>query len=115
MMVKKLIASPAKKIPEYFTAMTAYEEAAWEELKVWQRQMLKRPSLANKFAKRMQDKMNSFIPEKIHRALTKAIKEMVRVVLFGARFTTKKPRLSESLEVREAIIQERIEFYKKTA
>lgn len=77
--------------------------------------MLKRPSLANKLTKRMQDKMNSIIPEKIHRALTRAIKEMVRVVLFGARFTTAKTRKHGSLEVREAIIQERIEFYKKTA
>jgi hypothetical protein len=95
--------------------MTIYEEAALEELKAWQRQMQKRPSLANRVTKRMQDKINTFIPEKIHRALTKAIKEMVRVVLFGARFTTKKSRKEGSLEVREAIIHERIEFYKKTA
>ena len=95
--------------------MSDYEETALEELKAWQRLMLKRPSLVNKVAKRMQDKMNSFIPEKIHRALTKAIKEMVRIVLFGALFTTKKSRKERSLEVREAIIQERIEFYKKTA
>ena len=95
--------------------MTVYEEAALAELKLWQRQMLKKPSLANKLTKRMQDKINSLIPEKIHRTLTKAIKEMVRVVLFGARFTTKKVRREGSLEIREALIQERIEFYKKTA
>ncbi|MEO5675816.1 MAG: EcsC family protein [Chitinophagales bacterium] len=95
--------------------MTVYEKDALEELKLWQRRMLRRPSFTNKVTKKMQDKINSFIPEKIHRVLTKAIKEMVRVVLFGAGLTTKKPHKDESLEVREAIIRERIEFYKNTA
>ncbi|MEO6168745.1 MAG: EcsC family protein [Chitinophagales bacterium] len=99
----------------YFSFMTIYEAAALEELKSWQRKTSRAPSPAGRLTKKIQDKMNSFIPEKIHLTITKAIKEMVRVVLFGAGFTTKKFAQAVLLEDREEKVQEQIEFYKKTA
>jgi hypothetical protein len=33
----------------------------------------------------MQTKFNSWIPEKVHRAITVTIKQMVRSILFGAK------------------------------
>jgi hypothetical protein len=66
-------------------------------------------------AKRMQDKMNRIIPEKVHKVITTAIKQMIRTVLFGAEITTRKPLQNASLEVREARVDERIKFYKTTA
>lgn len=59
--------------------------------------------------------MNNAIPGKIHSAITTAIKEMVRVVLSGAGFTTKKWTPSASLEEQEMKVAAQIEFYKKTA
>jgi len=85
------------------------------ELKAWQKDMLKQTTLLGRLSKKIQVKLNSYIPEKVHAALTAAIKQMIRGVLFGAGLTTSVTRQEPSLEVKEAIIKERIEFYKKTA
>lgn len=77
--------------------------------------MISRPSLLNKLSKRIQTKVNSWIPEKVHVAITTAIKQMIRGVLFGSKYTTPKPMQDKSLEVREAVIGERIKTYKNTA
>lgn len=95
--------------------MNNHELQAKHELKSWQKKMLRRPSLFNKLSKKMQTKINSFIPEKIHRGITTAIKQMVRVVLFGAGITTSKPNTKDSFEIKERLIQERIKMYRTTA
>jgi hypothetical protein len=92
-----------------------YEEKALHELKAWQKAMQHRPTLFNKMAKNMQNKINRIIPEKVHKIITTTIKQMIRSVLFGAELTTGKPLQNASLEVREARIDERIKFYKTTA
>lgn len=92
-----------------------YEQQIQTELRKWQQQMQKRPTMLNKAAKRMQTKLNSFIPEKAHQAITVVIKKMVQAVLFGARHTTAKPVQHGSLELREARVLERINNYRKTA
>jgi hypothetical protein len=81
----------------------------------WQKEMLKKPGFFNKLSKKLQTKINSYIPEKVHTALTATIKQMVRGVLFGAGITTSLPDEERSLEVKEAVIEERIKFYQKTA
>lgn len=92
-----------------------YDEQAYAELTAWQKKMLRRPGLFNKLSKRVQTKLNTWIPEKIHRALTLAIKQMIRAVLFGAKYTTSKPLLNESLQQREEAVLKKIDRYKKTA
>jgi hypothetical protein len=92
-----------------------YEEKALHELEAWQKAMQRKPTLFNKMAKKMQDKMNRIIPEKVHKIITTAIKQMIRGVLFGAELTTSKPLQNASFEVREARIDERIKFYKTAA
>ena len=77
--------------------------------------MLRRPSLLNNLSKRVQTKMNTWIPEKVHKAITTAIKQMIRAVLFGAKYTTSKPLLNAALQVREDAVKKRIDFYKKAA
>jgi hypothetical protein len=42
---------------------------ALQELKVWQYKMLWKPSFFNNLSKKMQIKVNSWIPEKVHRAI----------------------------------------------
>jgi hypothetical protein len=39
-----------------------YEQTAFDELKRWQKQMLRRPSLLNSLSKNLQTKLNSYIP-----------------------------------------------------
>ena len=95
--------------------MTHYKEQVSGELKSWQKKMLRRPSLINKLSKKIQTKINSYIPEKIHQGITSAIKQMVKVVLFGAGVTTTRPNAKDSFEIKERLIQERIKWYKTTA
>jgi len=96
-------------------AMTIYQRQVLTELKAWQKQMLRRPSFLNMLSKKAQDKVNSWIPEKVHKAVTTTIKQMIRGVLFGAKYTTADPVRNLELEVREARIDERIKFYRTTA
>ena len=93
----------------------SYEEIAGKELKKWQKKMLRRPSLLNKLSKKIQIRVNSWIPEKVHKVITTIIKQMVRGVLFGAKYTTSKPLTDMSLLVRENMVRKKIENYKKTA
>jgi len=92
-----------------------YEQTAFEELKRWQKEMLRKPSLLNKLSKKVQTKLNSYIPEKIHNAITTAIKQMVRGVLFGAQYTTKKPASIHTLQQTEEAAEKLIKTYKHTA
>jgi len=77
--------------------------------------MLRRPSLFNKFSKKIQTKINSWIPEKVHKGITEVIKQMIKGVLFGAKYATAKPLLNMSLLVRENMVRKKIENYKTTA
>ena len=95
--------------------MDTYQLQAIAELKSWQKQMLRRPSFFNKLSKRTQDKINSWIPEKVHNAVTVAIKQMVRGVLFGSKYTTADPIRNASLQIRETRVEEKIKFYRTTA
>jgi hypothetical protein len=77
--------------------------------------MQRKPSLINRMSKGVQKKINNLIPEKVHTAMTTTIKQMVKVVLFGSKITTEPPRTQGSLEVREAVVEEKIKFYRKAA
>jgi len=93
----------------------SYEEIADAELKKWQKKILRRPSLFDKFSKKIQTKINSWIPEKVHKGITEVIKQMIKGVLFGAKYATAKPLLNMSLLVRENMVRKKIENYKTTA
>ncbi|MEO6539745.1 MAG: EcsC family protein [Ferruginibacter sp.] len=93
----------------------AYERQAYEELTAWQKKMLSRPGLLNNLSKKIQTKINSWIPEKVHNAITIAIKQMIRAVLFGAEHTTSECLKNVSLETREEAVLKKIDRYRKTA
>lgn len=92
-----------------------YHQKAKTESDRWQKDMQRDPTLLDKMSKKVQTKINSIIPEKVHEAITTAIKQMIKAVLFGAELTTSQPERIESLEITEAVIQEKIETYKKAA
>lgn len=95
--------------------MSPYEEQAYLELEFWKLKVRKKPSLLNYAAKSLQNRINKFIPDKVHKAITVTIEKMVKAVLFGAQYTASEPRKDSSLQLREAFVRERIEFYRKTA
>ena len=85
------------------------------EMIIWQNEMQKKPGIINRSVKNVQTRINNLIPEKIHQFVTKAIKEMVRGVLFGAGFTTRQQIGEATFELNEARIEERIKFYSSSA
>ena len=92
-----------------------YESDVTNTLKEWQRKMLRKPGLFNKLSKRIQTKVNSWIPEKVHKAITVTIKQMIKAVLFGAKHTSATAKYYASLQEKETAIQKKIDFYRNTA
>ncbi len=97
-----------------FTYMQ-YEQIVLEELNLWKKSMTRRPSLVNNLSRRVQGKINSFIPDKVHNAITTTIKQMIRGVLFGAGQFTKKALPHTTLEATEESVNKIIKGYKHAA
>jgi hypothetical protein len=95
--------------------MDDYTRQVSEELGAWQKKMLKRPSYFNKLSKALQTKVNSWIPEKVHRTITTVLKQMIRGVLFGAKHTTAPLLRTVPLKTREESVLKKIDVYRKTA
>lgn len=95
--------------------MSDYESQALKELSTWREQVQARPGLWNQATRRLQGKLNSYIPEKVHAAITSIIKQMMRAVLTGSNYTTRAPLKDATLAEREARIRDRIDVYRRTA
>jgi len=77
--------------------------------------MLKSPGVFNDLTRKVQVRINKLIPEKIHQGITAVIKQMIRGVLFGAEFTRSAETASTNLADQETLVEEKINFYRKTA
>ncbi len=95
--------------------LNAYENLAYTEMTFWQKKMLRDPSFLNHLSRKTQTKINTWIPEKVHQAITLAIKQMIRAVLFGAKYATSSPLTGVNLQVREEADQKKIDLYKNSA
>jgi len=95
--------------------MSSEASQAHLELLAWQQKMQRPPSFLNNFARRVQVRLNAFLPERVHKAITGAIKQMVRGVLFGSKHTTSKPLADASLTKRETEVRARIRDYRTIA
>lgn len=95
--------------------MQHYEQTAITELLLWQQKMIQSPGLMSRLSKKTQDKINGWIPEKVHAGITTVIKQMIRAVLFGAKYTTANPLEHASLMARELMVKEKVRFYRNTA
>lgn len=95
--------------------MDNYQQKINLELALWKLELGKKPSLLDNFASTVQNKINDYIPQKVHDAVTFAIKQMTHAVLFGSKITTAKP-LTESISLlhREALVKVKITAYCKT-
>lgn len=95
--------------------MNDYYLNAAKELENWKSKMRKKPSIISKASKGLQNKFNNVIPEKYHRILTSAIKNMIKFVLLGSEIATKPPYEILDLEEKERLVKEKISTYKRTA
>lgn len=92
-----------------------YDIYASKELERWKSRMRKSPSIINRASKGVQKKLNSILPEKYHEVVTFAIKNMVKIVLTGSKYITKKTYPPMSLGKKEKLVREKLNFYRKTA
>lgn len=95
--------------------MSSYEEQIKVELEFWKIELLKKDSVFGNLATKVQTKINSYIPTKVHKTITVTIKQMVKAVLFGSTYTTSTiPDENTSLLHREALVKAKIDSYCKT-
>jgi hypothetical protein len=92
-----------------------YERRAQHDVQHWRAKLLQQPGMFSFAAGRVQAKLNSFIPEKAHAAITAVIKQMTQAVLTGSEFVAPPPLLEGSLAVRERLVLQKIEAYRTTA
>lgn len=95
--------------------MESYTEKINYEVQFWKMELMKKPSIFGDLASKAQTKINSYIPTKVHKAITVAIKQMVKGVLYGSTYTTSAmPPADMSLLHREALVKAKIDSYSKT-
>jgi hypothetical protein len=95
--------------------MTLHEQQAYEELHAWQEKMQRHPSMVDRFTRRVQARLNALLPERVHEAITVTIKQMVRGVLFGSTYTTRRPVAEATLEQRELSVRSHVRDYRTMA
>ena len=95
--------------------MEDYNYTKLKESEIWKEKIRKKPSLLNKASKGVQNKFNSILPDNYHNIVTSAIKNMTKVVLFGSKYTTKKPLIGLTLKERDDLALDKIKTYKNTA
>lgn len=96
--------------------MGKYETHVQEELKAWEQEMYKVPSLWDRSAKKVQNRINEMLPEKVHVMITKSIKSMVHGTLVGSEYVSKKqPLLPQSLRESDEAADGLITSYRRTA
>lgn len=92
-----------------------YQKQIRKEVDEWQKKMRSHPSIVDKVSKNVQDRINRIIPEKVHNVITTTIKQMVKAVLFGSKYTAVKARTYPTLKEKEEAILKQIKNYKHTA
>lgn len=84
------------------------------DLEKWKQKMRKNPSFVNKRVAGLQKRINNIYPKVWHDSLTKIVKEMVRGVLFGAKYISTTPKPDTDFIEREMQVLKKINSYKTT-
>ena len=95
--------------------LTHYELQVLRKIKRWEKEMVKPQSGFSKLGKRVQDRINKIIPDKVHKTLTSIIRKMVETVLFTSELIKPAVVDNQTLEVRETLVTKRMEYYRTTA
>ncbi|MEK4358184.1 EcsC family protein [Paenibacillus sp. FSL M7-1455] len=64
-----------------------YEDKIQRELAEWEQKMFKPPGWLEKTSKTIGNRINHWIPPKVHNIITTTIRSIVRTALFGAEYT----------------------------
>lgn len=95
--------------------MDIYLEYVNAELGLWLFKMKKKSGLFGKITHGVQKKVNNWIPEKVHRVITTAVENMVKLVISGSTLIRPKTKMELSLKEKEDKVRSRIKWYRNTA
>ncbi|GAA4779193.1 EcsC family protein [Olivibacter ginsenosidimutans] len=95
--------------------MEAYEDKVFHEMCLWKARIQRTPAGGSRLAKSLQNKINAFIPEKVHWLITLTIEKMVKAVLFGSMYTIGAKKKERSLQLKEAYVKRTARHYKNAA
>ncbi len=95
--------------------MNTYEAKIRGEVASWVKKMDRHASITNRMARSVQNRINSFIPEKIHRVITETMKQMVKGVLWGSAVTSRSREADRPIAAVEFNVLEKIKWYRRTA
>ncbi|NVJ84781.1 MAG: EcsC family protein [Algoriphagus sp.] len=95
--------------------MDTYLHYIQADLTSWLYQMKKPPSLGGRLAHGVQKTINQIIPEKVHRVVTSAIENMVKLVISGSSWIVPKAPAHLTLKEREMKVRTRIKWYRNSA
>jgi len=97
-------------------AYTIYEQQIIRQLKRWQIGLHKEPGLLERASKNLQTRVNTLIPDKVHKTITATVKGIVQTALFGMDYIPKnEPLTGATLAESDAKAEELLRLYKKIA
>lgn len=95
--------------------MNGYEAEIRDELISWERKMTRKAPIFSRATKKLQNKVNHVIPERVHTVVTNSIRTMVEGVLAGNSYTVKEPLKNLSLQERDKLAREATVTFKRVA
>ncbi|AFC32800.1 hypothetical protein PM3016_6159 [Paenibacillus mucilaginosus 3016] len=96
--------------------LSVYEQQVQRKLEHWRAGLLKPPGMIERTSKAVQSRINQAIPEKVHAAITSAVKGIVQTALFSMDYIPKsEPSAGVSLALRDKEAEDKLAFYKKLA
>ncbi|WP_270182449.1 EcsC family protein [Alkalihalobacillus sp. CinArs1] len=95
--------------------MNSYEEELRDELFIWEKKMTRKAPLYSRATKKLQNKVNDAIPERVHTVVTNSIRTMVEGVLAGNTYAVKEPLQNLSLKERDRLAKEATATFKRVA
>lgn len=96
--------------------MDAYERMALSELASWKKKVDTKSGMFERASKKVQTKVNSYIPERVHKVISESIRSMVEAVLSGSKYMSKEKNVMLlSLQQKEEWVKETVSTYRKTA
>lgn len=98
-----------------FDNLDPYQRYAYREMMQWCKRMDKNPGLFNSLTSGIQKKLNSFIPDKVHRGITATMRQMIQGLMMGTKFISPAPHQFSHLKYIEDKTQRRIDSHRLTA
>lgn len=93
----------------------SYEASMNAQLLLWEKKTLKQQGIIERTAKRFGEKVNAMIPQKVHDAITAAVRTIVRTSLFGAEYTPRRDVEYAPLHKSDETAAKLISAYQKVA